>query len=555
MSRRLSPRARVWTRSPGEVAPRTSIRRAQLSFGAMWASESAFMVGLAVLAFRDGGVGAVGIVTGARMAAAALLAPLLATVADRVRRERVLARVGLVRAATLGTAALVTAAGGPTAATYGLAVIATVALALYRPAHSALLPALCTSPQQLTSANAVRGMLDSSATLGGPAAAAVLLTVSGPGAVFAACAAASLLSGLVVVRLSYDAPPRSEAAGGGGHEMFRGFATIAANRGLALITALGVVQTLTRGCLTVFTVVVAIDLLGTGDAGVGVLTAAVGAGGMLGSILAFGLVGGGRLALWFGVGVALFGAPLVGIGVVPEQAAAIVLLGVVGIGNALIDVGGFTLLARLADETVLARMFAGFEAILTLGVAAGGLVTPLVVGLLGVRPALVAIGLLAPLAVGASWPALRRLDAEVRVRDADIETMLPIRMLGALPVATIEQLAGELEHADYEPGHSVFRQGERGEYFYIVQSGRAEVILDGHVVRTLGTGDCFGEIALLRDQPRTASVCASADTHLRVSRLRRSAYLTAVTGYPAAATAGEELVTGRLEADAERAGL
>jgi CRP-like cAMP-binding protein/predicted MFS family arabinose efflux permease len=552
VSRRLLPRIRKSSRLLEEVAPSDSIRRAQLSFGAMWASESAFVVGLAVLAFRNGGVVAVGIVTGARMAAAALLAPLLATVADRVRRERVLACVGLVRAATLGGAAVVTAVGGPTAATYGLAVVATVALALYRPAHSALLPALCASPQQLTSANAVRGMLDSFATLGGPAAAAILLAVNGLAAVFAACAGASLLGSLVVVGLSYDAPPRSKAAASGGHEILQGFATIAANRELALITALGVVQTFTRGCLTVFAVVVAIDLLGTGDAGVGVLTAAVGAGGMLGSILAFGLVGHGRLALWFGVGIALFGAPLALVGVIPEQATAIILLGLVGIGNALIDVGGFTLLARLADETVLARMFAGFEAILTLGVAAGGLVTPLVVELLGVRPALVAIGLLAPLAVVASWPALRRLDAEVRVRDADIETLRLVHMLGALPVATIEQLAGGLEHAEFEPGRTVFRQGERGEHFYVVESGRAEVILHGRVVRTLGTGDCFGEIALLRDQARTATVCASVDTHLRVSRLRRSAYLTAVTGYPAASAAGEDLVTSRLKADAER---
>ena len=264
-----------------------------------------------------------------------------------------------------------TAAGGPIAATYGLAVVATVAQALFRPAHSALLPALCTSPRQLTSANAVRGLLDSLATLGGPAVAAVLLAVSGPAAVFAACAAASLLGGLVVVGLRTTPRRGRRPRAAAGREIVQGFATIAADRGLALITALGLVQTFTRGCLTVFTVVVAIDLLDTGDSGVGVLTAAVGAGGMLGSFLAFGLVGRGRLALWFGVGIALFGAPLVVIGAVPEQAAAILLLGVVGIGNALIDVGGFTLLARLADERVLARMFAGFEAILTLGVAAG----------------------------------------------------------------------------------------------------------------------------------------------------------------------------------------
>ena len=140
------------------------------------------------------------------------------------------------------------------------------------------------------------------------------------------------------------------------------------------------------------------------------LNSAVGAGGVLGSLFAFALVRRSGLATWFGVGVALFGAPLALIGAVPEQVTAIVLLGVVGVGNALIDVGGFTMLARLTDEAVLARMFAGFEAILTLGVAFGGLVAPIVIEALGPRPALVAVGLLAPAAVAASRPALRRLD-------------------------------------------------------------------------------------------------------------------------------------------------
>jgi CRP-like cAMP-binding protein len=532
-----------------------SIRRAQLSFCAVWASETAFTVGLAVVAFRDGGVTAVGVVTAARMAAAALLAPWLATVADRVRRERVLFAVGLTRAVALGGAAGVTAAGGPIAITYSLAVLATIVLALFRPAHSALLPALCASPQQLTRANAVRGLLDSSATLGGPAAAAVLLAVSGPAAVFGVCAGASLLGGLAVVGLAYDAPPRPPAAAADdapGRAVLRGFATIANDRGLALITGLGLVQTFTRGCLGVLTVAIAIDLLKTGDPGVGVLTAAVGAGGMLGSLLAFGLVGRGRLALWFGVGVALFGAPLVLVGAVPDEVPTIVLLGAVGIGNALIDVAGFTLLARLTDETILARMFAGFEAILTLGVAVGSLVTPLVVALVGVRPALVAIGLLPPLAVLAARRALGRLDDAMRVRDADIATLRAVAMLEALPVATIEQLAGALEHADVGPGHTLFRQGERGEHFYVVRSGRVDVLQDDQLVRTLGAGECFGEIALLHDRPRTATVRAAPDGHLHVSRLRRSAYLTAVTGYPAAAVAGSELAAGRLAADAER---
>jgi hypothetical protein len=381
-------------------------------------------------------------------------------------------------------------------------------------------------------------------------AAAVLLAASGPTAVFAACSGASLLAGVVVFTLPYDAPPR--AATGGGREMLQGFTTIAADRELGLITKLGVVQTFTRGCLSVFAVVVAIDLLHTGDPGVGVLNAAVGAGGVLGSIFAFGVVRRGGLATWFGLGIALFGAPLALIGVVPERVAAIVLLGLVGIGNALIDVGGFTMLARLADETVLARMFAGFEAILTLGVAAGGLLAPLVIELLGIRLALLAIGLMAPLAVAASWPALRRLDARMVVRDADIETLRGVRMLRALPAATIEQLAARLEHAEFLPRQTVFQQGAPGECFYIVEAGQAEVVRDGRIIAMLGHGDCFGEIALLRDQLRTATVRASPDATMRASVLQRNTFLTAVTGYPASSAAGEEVVAARLKADADR---
>ena len=538
---------------------RRPLLRAQVSFALMWTGESAFMVALAVVAFREGGVAAVGAVTAVRMATAALLTPFLATTADRVRREVVLVVIGVVRAAALAGTALVTLADGPAGATYGCAAVATVALALYRPAHSALLPALARSPRDLTGANAVRGMLDSLSALGGPVAASALLVTSGASAVFAVCAALSLLAGLAVVALPYDAPPRaSTPAVPVARSLVQGFATIAGNRDLALVTTLGVVQTFTRGCLTVLTVVVALELIGTGEPGLGILTAAIGAGGVLGSVFALALVGRGGLATWFGVGVALFGAPVALLGLVPEQVAALALLALVGVGNSLIDVAGFTILARRTDEAVLARTFAGFEAVLTLGVALGGLAAPLVVDALGPRGALVAVGLLAPAAVSLARPALRRLDGELRVRNADIDVLRQVPMLGALPATTVEQLASGLERDEHAPGQVVFEQGDAGDRYYVVLSGHADVVRDGRLVNTLARGAGFGDVALLGDVQRTATVRASQDAPLHLAALRRSSFLSAVTGYPASAAAGEQAVaevrardTARLRAAAE----
>jgi cyclic nucleotide-binding protein/MFS transporter len=538
-----------------QVAGSDTLRRAQLSFGLMWAGDCAVMVALGVVAYRHGGAAAVGLVTAARMIPAALVAPFAATLADAVRREITLVGIGLVRAVALGAAAAVLVLGGPIGAVYGLAIAATVAQTLFRPAHSALLPALCTSPQQLTSANVVRGILDAAATLGGPLIAAVLLATSEPASVFAASAVMSLVGGLVVLRLRYDPPPRARhSAAADTRGLLEGFASIAGDRGgLLLITALGLAQTFTRGALNVLLVVVAIDLIHTGAAGVGVLNAAVGAGALAGSIIMLRWIRRGGLATWLGLGVALWGLPLIVLSVVSQPSLAFALVAVVGLGNALIDAGGFTLLARLADEAVMARMFAAFEAILTLGVAAGALLTPVVIEFLGLRPALVAIGCVAPAAVAVSWAALRRLDARIRVRNADIEILHYVPMLRVLPQATIEQLAGALNHAEIEPGHAVFHQGDSGEQFYVIEGGSVDVLRDGRTIRTLGQGDWFGEIALLRTCTRTATVRATGQEPVSVSILPRTAFLTAVTGYPASASAGEQVVADRLARDARAA--
>jgi Na+/melibiose symporter-like transporter len=544
---RLRARLRASGEAFGTNLHSPGLRRAQLAFGAMWAGEWAATVTISVIAYRDGGAAAVGLVAIARMLPAALIAPLAATLADRHRRDSVLVAVGLLRAAALAVAAGLVAAKAGTTAVYGLVAVATVVQTLFRPAHSALLPALCRTPRELTSANVVRGLLDSLAALVGPLAAAALIASSGTAAALAACAVASLASGLLVVRLPYEAPPRLAAAAGEGREVLTGLALIARDPWLRLLTALATAQTFLRGCVSVLVVVVAIDVLDGSDADVGLLNAAVGVGAVLGSLLASMVSWRGRLARCFGAGVALWGAPLAVLGGVPEAAVALVLLAMVGIGNALVDVGVFTLFARLSPEQSMARVFAAFEGVLTLGVAVGAGLTPLVLDAVGPRGALVALGLVGPAATIVAWHRLRDLDARVAGRDDDIALLQQVPMLAVLPEPTIEHLAAGVARERVPAGAAVFHEGDRGTRFYVIASGRADVAQAGVQLRSLGPGDGFGEIALLRpDAARTATVRATADSALDLLAVEEDRFIAAVVGFSSSAVIAEAVVADRL---------
>lgn len=516
-----------------------NLRRAQLSFLGAWSSEWAFTVGLGIVAYRDGGPTAVGLVALLRMVPSAVVVPLAAPLADRGRRERVLALVSAVRGTATALAALVVGVDGPIPAVYALAVFSTMAGTLYRPAHSALLPSLCRTGYELASANVVRGLLDSVATLVGPLLAAVLLQFSGVTVVLAVAAGASLWAAGLMVRVGYDAPPRPSAAGNA-HlvaQAAEGVRAVVRNRELALLVGLAAAQTFTRGALTVFTVVVAIDLLETGEPGVGTLTAAVGAGAVVGSLVASLLVGTRRLAGWFGIGVALWGLPIALIGLFPTEAAALALLAFVGVGNALVDTGLFTLMARLAPDHVLARVFGVLESLGALAVGLGAIVASLMIELTGVRTALGVVGLLCPVLVAATWRRLRPLDTSIGVRDREIELLQAVSMLSPLPLPAIEQLARGLQPVSVPVGTVVFSQGDAGDRFYVIESGVADVIGDGRLVATLGRGEGFGEIALLRRVPRTATVRAADE--LRLQALQRDHFLPVITGYtPSALEAG-----------------
>ncbi len=536
---RVGTAARAFTSN----ARNPDLRRAQLSFLGAWTAEWAFTVGLGIVAYRDGGATAVGLVGLLRMAPSALLAPLLSPLADRGRRERVLILVSTARALVTAAVALVVGLGGPTPVVYALAVLSTIAATLYRPAHSALLPSLCHTGYELASANVVRGLLDAAATLTGPLLAALLLQLTGVTVVFAVAAGASLWAALLLLRLDYDAPPRPSAPREGlAGSALAGLKVVARSRDLSVIMVLAVAQSFTRGALTVLTVVVAIELLGTGEPGAGVLTAAIGAGALLGALGSSLLVGTRRLGAWFAVGVALWGVPVTLIGIVPQQVAALLLLACVGVGNSLIDLAGFTLLARLATDEVLARVFGVLESLVALSIGVGALVASLLVDGAGVRPALVLVGLLCPVLAVVCWPRLRGMDRSIGVRDADIDLLHGVPMLAVLPLPAIERLARGLEPVAVPAGEVVVHQGEVGEQYFVIESGRVEVIGDGHLVATLGPGEGFGEIALLRRVRRTATVRAAEA--LRLKALGSDHFLPVVLGYtPSAREAGAVVET------------
>ena len=524
-----------------------NLRRAQLSFGFAWSSEWALTVALGILAFRDGGATAVGVVAMARILPAALLAPAAAVVVDRARREQVLAGVGVVRGCALAAAAVVLEATGSPLPVYALAALATVVFTLYRPAHSALLPSLCRTPTQLAGANVVRGLQDSGGALVGPLAAGLLVGPTGVAGVLAACAAASLASGFLAARIRFEAAPRLQTPRGDAHplrEALGGFEVMRRMSDVRLLSLLTALQGFTRGCFAVFAVVVAIELLDIGESGVGLLTAAFGGGAVVGSIAVSLLIGSSGFARWFGVGVALWAAPFALLAPVQHELVAVVLLGLVGVANALVDATLFTTLNRLVPDDVMGRYFAGLEALIQVAVAAASLITPALIALLGTRGALVVVGVTGPLGVLLAWGALRRLDLQLRLGDRLMGLLREVEMFRPLPMATLASLAARARGDEAARGTVVVHEGETGDDFYVIARGRAEVLRGRENVCFLERGQCFGEIAALRASVRTSSVRAATD--LRLVRLTGRDLVTAVTNYSPSQVAAEELLEQRL---------
>jgi MFS family permease len=522
-----------------------SLRRIQLAWAGSIMGTWAYGIAVVVYAYEQGGATAVGVVTMVRWLAAAFASPFAALLGDRYDRRWVMVGSDLARAGLIGLASVAVFADAPPLVVYALASLVGVAATPFRPAQAAMTPTLAETPEQLTAANVTASSIESVGIFGGPALGGLLLVAAGPATVFAVTTATLLWSAFLVAGI-----PKGEAAPAGREpvsivdELLAGFRTIARERRTRLLVGLFSAQTFVDGMLNVLIVVVALKLLDTGQAGVGFLNSAVGVGGLLGALAAAALVGRGRLATDFGVGIFIWGVPIALVAVWPNQVFALVLLGVVGIGNTLVDVSGMTLLQRAAPEDVLARVFGVLESLLLATPALGAVVAPLLLNWLGTRGALIVAGALLPLLVVPAWPALSAIDRAARVPVERLDLLRGNPIFSPLPESTLEQLAESLEEMRVAAGHDVVRQGETGDRFYLVEQGTLDVAVDGRPAQELGPGESFGEIALLRDVPRTATVTARTDAVLYA--LERSEFIPAVTGFGPSLSAAEGVIGMRL---------
>jgi MFS family permease len=541
----LSAQLRESLRALADVFGNPGLRRLELAWVGSVTGEWAYVVALAVYAYEAGGATAVGLVGVIRFLPSAIVAPFAAVLADRYPRQRVMLVADVVRALALVGAGVVALADGPAGLVYAFAAVVAVVSTAFLPAQSALIPSLARDPGELTAANVASSTIESVGSFAGPAVGGLLLVLTSPGVVLAATAGAFVWSALNVVRIRAEAPAREDAGEAALHrEALAGFQTIFGTPNLRLVVGLYSAQTLVAGALNVLVVVAAIELLELGRSGPGVLYAVIGVGGLVGAVVVLALAGLRGLGVAFALGLVLWGVPLALLGAWPTTVAAVVLLAIVGIGNTLVDVSGLTLLQRTAPPAVLARVFGVLESLIVGTLGLGAILAPAIVAFMGVRGALVAVGLLLPVLVLASWARLRAIDARTAVPVVEIDLLQTLPLFAPLPPATLEHLAARLEREAVAAGAEITRQGEPGERFYIVAEGEVDVSVDGKLAATLGPGEHFGEIALLRAVPRTATVTARSDATLLA--LDRDEFVSAVTGHPASLEAADAVVAARL---------
>jgi MFS family permease len=532
------------------------LRRVNLAFAGSAIGDWAYATAIAVWAYGVGGVTAVGVFGTVRLALMAIASPFTATLADRYSRKLIMIGCDLTRGSLILVNAFLIWKDAPPVLVFVLASITAIASTPFRPAVAALLPSLVDSPDELTASNGTTSTIESLAIFVGPALGGLLLTVTSVPVVALFDVLTFVWSALLVSRIvvhhkdsaevpdaATDEPTAEPEKETFAQEVTAGFRSIFTDRDLTMISLVYCAQTVVAGASAVFSIEIAVQMTDFGANGVGYLDSAFGVGAILGGFVAIGRATARRLATDFGVGVVFWALPLLLVAAVPQAAPAFLAMAIVGFANPIVDVNASTILQRLTPDAVLGRVFGALDTGLITGMAVGSLVMPLLIHAVGLRWALAILGLGIALVVLPAFPRLRRLD-RVLGEPAGLALLRTIPMFSPLEPQRLEALAQQLGRREVSTGEVVIREGDPGDRFYVVESGRTTATHGDQVLSSQGPGEPFGEIALLRDVPRTATVTADEPTVLLY--LERDAFLAAVRGDDEASTRADDLVSRRI---------
>ncbi len=520
------------------------LRRVLGAYFTFNAVEIATWVAILLYAYEAIGPTSVGVVALVQLVPAAVVAPPAAMLGDRFPRHRVLSGGYLVQASAMLLTGCAMLVGAPPWAVVLAGTASASSLVVTRPTQNALMPSLARTPEELTAANGAAGAAEGLGLLVGPLTAAAILTSSTPGVVFIVAAFCMVLAAAVTVGLrpehglsavitrAEDKESRDDAG------FLAGLRTVARDPDGRLIVGLLTARMVMIGAADVIFVLMAFGLLGSGQPGVGVLSAALGAGTIAGGALTIAFAGRGRFAV-----LALGGAFAWSVGLVaaavsgsPVLAPALILIGAAGMS--VLDIAGRTILQRAVRDEVLARVFGLQEGLSMAAQALGSILVPVVVALATLVPSIVVIAAVLPVLVLLAWGRLVELDrrSAAPVRELDLLRLSPL--FRPLPAPQLEAVARRAVWMSIPDGTTIIAEGEPGDRFYVIASGSVRVDRGGELLRELSEpGEGFGEIALLRDVPRTATVTATSPTTLLA--VDRAPFLAAVTGHPAAFAAAQ----------------
>lgn len=542
-----------WSTTREALANR-DLRRLLLAVGSWSATEAAFLLAASILALDLGGPAAVGVVGALRVLPAAVSASLVSTVADRVSRPLI---VTGVNAAFVGVAlvAAVTAWSGATLPVLLLVVgLGSVVSALLKPSMQAMLPQLVRTPEHLLPAHATWSIANGLGAVLGPAMAAVLLARFGVGAVFMALAIAYALTALITRTIRTEFQPARTAAARGWARLLaplRGISLLS-GRGARSVFAMLMLGRVMSGFLSVAIILRAVELVGDGQGAqvlAGSLMMALGIGSFLGSALTLGAAARHRTR-WFTAGGAVYGLAVALMGAVDGTTSSWMFLVVAGAGNAMLWTFGADLISRLLPDHVAGRGWGAIHAVGAGAYALGSMAAPLLSRQFGLSVTLLSVGfaLLATPLLG--WSGLRVVTRLTTPKDEDVRLLSSIPGLTALPGVAVSRIACTAEPRRFAAGTTIVLEGTPGEEFFVVRTGELAVTQGGTEVRRLGPGESFGEIALLRTVPRTASVVALTDVELLC--VGQELFVASITGHRSTDVDAEEKVAALLDEDRRR---